>query len=325
MTYSVRLEDFESIGDEWERVLPQCRTNTIFVTPRWQNVWWRRFGEGWQLSILSVRDDGDLIGIAPLMIREGVVSFIGDKDLYDYQDFVVPEGNEEAFYRTLCEHLLKLEWSSLDLSSLPQGSSSLAHLPDIARGLGLSVEVVEEDTTPLTGLPSTWEEYLSGLRKKDRHELRRKMRRLDNADSPHQYVCEDEACLSCGMQDFFRLHRASSGEKGKFMTPEREGFFMDLATELAPADQFKLYFLEVDGVRVACCICFDYDGSYLLYNSGYDPRYSALSVGLINKALCLRDAIEGGRRVFNFLKGTERYKYDLGAKDEKVYSMVVRR
>ena len=76
---------------------------------------------------------------------------------------------------------------------------------------------------------------------------------------------------------------------------------------------------------MASCICFDYAGSYLLYNSGYDPNYSALSVGLLNKALCVRDAIEKGRDTFNFLKGSERYKYNLGAKDMAVRSMVVRR
>ncbi len=116
------------------------------------------------------------------------------------------------------------------------------------------------------------------------------------------------------MDDFFPLMRASSHDKDDFLTPEREDFFKKLALELAPRGQFKLYFLEVDGVRVASCICFDYAGTYLLYNSGYDPEFSTLSVGLLNKALCLKEAIEEGRECFDFLRGNERYKYDLGGK-----------
>jgi CelD/BcsL family acetyltransferase involved in cellulose biosynthesis len=70
---------------------------------------------------------------------------------------------------------------------------------------------------------------------------------------------------------------------------------------------------------------FDYEGSYLLYNSGYDPGYSHLSVGLLNKALSIKDAVERGRESFEFLRGTERYKYDLGAQDRAIYRLTVHR
>ena len=48
-------------------------------------------------------------------------------------------------------------------------------------------------------------------------------------------------------------------------------------------------------------------------------------MGLLNKALSLKEAIEEGKHSFDFLRGTERYKYNLGAKDQVVYQMVVRR
>ena len=325
MTHSVRVGDFTTMNDEWEGILPLSSTNTIFVTPWWQRVWWRHFGEGYDLCILSVSDDDGVAGIAPLMLKGGVASFVGDKDLFDYLDFLVPRGKEEIFYNTLWDHVQGLAWDTLDLSSLPEDSPTLKYLPPLVERSGYAVEVAHEEMTPVAALPSTWDDYLLGLSKKDRHELRRKLRRLERADSTCQYVCNDVDALPGCMQDFFRLLRASSDDKLAFLTPERESFFIDVALELAPKHQFKLYFLEVDGVRVASCICFDYAGSYLLYNSGYDPSYSALSVGLLNKALCIRDAIEDGRDTFNFLKGSERYKYNLGAKNMAVHTLVVRR
>ena len=123
------------------------------------------------------------------------------------------------------------------------------------------------------------------------------------------------------MQRFFTLLRASSPDKEEFLTPEREKFFLDVARESASRDHFRLDFLEVGGTEVAACICFDYGGAFLLYNSGYDPSYSRLSVGLLNKALSIRTAIEEGRKVFNFLKGDERYKYNLGGQDKAVYRL----
>ena len=325
MSYCVREEALESIREEWEAILPSCATNTIFVTPGWQEVWWRNFGEDSQLSILTVRSTDELLGIAPLMVKDGVVSFVGDKDLFDYFDFLVPQGTEAAFYEALCDYLLKLDWHTLELSSLPQESPTLRYLPTVADIQGVSVEVTREEMTPVASLPTSWDQYLARLTKKNRHELRRKLRRLERADNARQYSVDDLDDVTAGMSDFFRLLRASSDEKDEFLTPDREQFFLDVALELAPKDRFKLYFLEVSGVRVASCICFDYGDSYLLYNSGYDPNYSDLSVGLLNKALCIRDAIEEGRHSFNFLKGTERYKYDLGGTDKAVYELVVRR
>ena len=325
MPYSVRVEDFHGFQDEWQKLLPSCSTDTIFVTPSWQSVWWRHFGEGSELHILSVRDGDEIIGIAPLMLRGGAFSFLGDSDLFDYHDFLILRGREPEFFDSILDYVLDLDWHALALVSLPQASRTLSHLPAIAEKRGLVVEVTPEDMAPVAVLPSLWEEYLGGLSKRDRHELRRKLRRLENADSPRQYVCEDPATLPDYMREFFRLLAASSPEKATFLTPERQSFFNDIALDLAPRGQFRLYFLELNGVQVASCICFDYGDSYLLYNSGYDPDYASLSVGLLNTALCLREAIERGKHSFQFLRGTERYKYDLGGTDQAIYKLVVRR
>ena len=323
--YSVRVEEFDGVQDQWEGILPHCSTNTIFVTPRWQRIWWRHFGKEAELSILSVRDGDEILGIAPLMLRNGVMSFVGDDDLFDYHDFLVPQGNEAVFYDVLFDYLIGADWHTLELTSLPEGSPTLSYLPVLGERGGIAVEMREGEMTPVAALPSSWEGYLAGLGKKDRHELRRKLRRLERADNVHQYICDDRHVLDGCMNDFFRLLRASNSEKRAFLTPERERFFMDVASELPPWSQTRLYFLEIGGVRVATCICFDYAGSYLLYNSGYDPDYSALSVGLLNKALCIREAIEEGKSSFNFLKGTERYKYDLGGRDQAVYRLIAHR
>ena len=325
MSYSVRQEEFDGIEEDWERILPSCSTNTMFVTPSWQRLWWNHFGEGSKLSILSVRNGHQILGIAPLHVKDRVLSFLGDTDLFDYHDFLVPRGRETVFYQALCGHLKEMDWQMLELRSLPQDSPTLSILPGLAEQAGFTVDVTTEDVAPVASLPSSWDDYLAGLRKKDRHELRRKMRRLDETDAACQYVCDNFGAIGRCMQDFFKLMRASSPDKLRFMTPERERFFLDIARELAPRGQFRLFFLEVSGVRVAACICFDYADSYLLYNSGYDPSYSALSVGLLNKALCIKEAIMEGRRTFDFLRGTERYKYELGGQDRSICRLVIRR
>ena len=325
MSNKVFLEEFNRIEGDWEQSLAHCFTNTIFVTPWFQRIWWRVFGDGSQLRILTVRDGESVIGIAPMLLSDGTLTFLGGSDLFDYHDFLVPKGNEQRFFETLFDHIGMMEWDTIDLRSVPQDSPTICFVSLIGEQMGYSLEVVKEDVVPFLDLPSTWDQYVGELPKKSRHELRRKIRRLENEGVVKQYSCTDDHSVREGMQQFFHLHKISRPDKKLFMNRDRERFFLDIALELADKGQLHLAMLELDGKCVASCISFDYLGSRLLYNSGYDPEYSNLSVGFVNKAFAIKEAISDGKHTFNFLRGAERYKYDLGAKDSTVYRLVLRR
>ena len=318
-------QGFEELTELWEDALTGSSSNFIFLTPAWQRIWWEEFGKGSQLQLTTIPVDS-AVGIAPLMLTEGVLSLIGNTDLFDYRDFIVPGGAEEEFFRSLLDRLEPLRWESIEMPSLREGSPTLDVLPSVAREeWGYQVHVEAEDNSPGMALPSTWDEFVSSLSKKDRHELRRKVRRLQGAGAVRLDVLTEPQAVDDSMDDFFNLLRKSRRDKSKFLTDERERFFRRMARELAEKDQVRLHFLELDGVRVASALCLDYDGSIYLYNSGYDPDYSALSVGLVGKAYCIKDAIESGREYFDFLRGSESYKYHLGGADRAIYAMTISR
>ena len=321
----VSTDQFEEVQDAWEQLLPSCSTNNIFVTPWLQRVWWRNFGDNLQLRILSLRDGDSILGIAPLVQEGDVLRFPGGRDLFDYHDFLVVRGEEDRFVNALFDHLDSEEWQTIELLSLPENSPNLRILPAAAKEHGYNVAVEEEDKAPVSRLSDTWDGYLARLTKKKRHELRRKVRRLEANGAVRQFQCTDVDAIEEHMPDFLRLHRASSPEKAQFMNEERERFFLDMAAALGARGQFNLAILELDGNRVATCINLDYGDTYFLYNSGYDPAYSRLGVGFVNKALALKESIEAGRRTFDFLRGNERYKYDLGAEDRSVFKVTVTR
>lgn len=311
---------------DWEKILPECSNNTIFITPWWQSTWWKRFGKGQPPLVESIREGANVLGIVPLIHFNDELTFIGSPEVFDYMDFPVVAGREERFFELFWNRVAGLSWSVLRLESVPEASPTLVHLVNLARSKGCNVSVSEVDKTPYTILPDNWEDYLSGLRKKDRHELRRKVRRLDSGKEYKQSLAIiEEGNSEQMMEDFFRLMALSSDEKSNFLNSSNKRFFIDIAQELSKRGQFKLFYLEIDGINVAACICFDYDGKFLLYNSGYDPIYSSLSVGLLNKAFTIDTAIAEGKTEYNFLKGIERYKYHLGAEDRIVYDIEVSR
>lgn len=323
MAYTVTQRSIDDLADTWEALLPRSATDSIFLTPRWQRLWWKHFGQSAEPLVYALQDGSAIVGVAPMYLRDGELSLMGSTDVCDYGDFVLPAEHCTGALSALFAHIDPLPWSTLVLHSVPGESPTLAYL----RGLGprYVVDIVQEDVAPQLELPADWDTYLSRLTKKDRHELRRKFRRLDHAGEVRFVTCTDPGALPRDLSDFLRLHRESRDDKAAFMSERMEAFFRDTVTEFLAEGTARLSFLEVNGKRVAAIIAFDYGPDRLLYNSGFDQAYSHLSVGLLLKALSLREAIEAGKRRYDFLRGNEPYKYDLGAHDRPIYQCTVRR
>ena len=103
-----------------------------------------------------------------------------------------------------------------------------------------------------------------------------------------------------------------------------ETFFRRVAALLADADGFRLWLLEAPDGPLASFLTLEWDGTVGLYNSGFRPEAAALSPGLVLLTHIVRDAIERGRRRFDFLRGEERYKYEFGPTPEPVYTVTIR-
>ena len=299
----------------------------MFDLPTWQRTWWGHFGEGREQRILAVSsDDGKLDLLAPMMQDGSTVSFLGGTDLVDYHDFICPNQPTETCMEAVVSELISD--SSVDkllLESLIDCSSTLQLVPRLIESKGWRVEVEKEDVSPRLELPGDWDEYLAGLRKKDRHELRRKLRRLEGAGDVRHIELSAREDVETAMPDFFSLHRMSMPDKQEFMTAERERFFKDVAAQLADEGITRLSFLELGGERVATSLSFVVGATRYLYNSGYNPEYRRLAVGLLNHAYTIRKSIEQGLSIFDFMRGDEPYKYHLGGVDREVFRITATR
>ena len=292
------------------------------MTPEWQEAWWDEFGHDDELRLLTVGPADAPLGLAPLLLSGGHITFVGGTDLFDYHDFITAA---PAFYPALFDCLETEPWNVMGLSSVPEWSPTFELLPQAARERGYAVVVEEEDVVPGVTLPESWDAYLTGLRKKDRHELRRKMRRLESA-GPVRVRLADAETLERDLVLFQQVMAESKAEKREFLSPEREAFFQRITSRMHEAGHLRLLLLEIgDDPATAAVLAFDYAGRRLLYNSGYRHGYDHLATGLMLKALCIKDAIESGLSYFDLLRGAEQYKYHLGGVDGRIHRIVVTR
>ncbi|HEY90480.1 MAG TPA: GNAT family N-acetyltransferase, partial [Dehalococcoidia bacterium] len=162
-------------------------------------------------------------------------------------------------------------------------------------------------------------EYLQLLNSKQRHEVRRKLRRLEEAGSVEYRFIDNSEFVPGFMDVFLDLFGESRDDKAAFMTAGMEVFFRAMAMEMSGAGLLRGGVLELDSVPVAAIITFDFNDIVYLYNSSLTEEHRALSVGVLSKALCIRDSIERGKKMFDFLKGDEHYKYQLGGQEVQLY------
>ncbi|MFQ6121876.1 MAG: GNAT family N-acetyltransferase [Dehalococcoidales bacterium] len=320
MTYTVTQESFASLTSYWINLTHCLKWGSVFVLPPWLEVWWRQFQPKAELHLGAVRKQSDIIGIAPLQLKGEKAFFIGGTDVCDYMDFVAAPGMEGHFFDALLDDLRQRGINYLDLRSLRPDSTVITHLVGVARNQGCEVSCHGAGVSVELDLPSTWDEYLGILTGKQRREIRRKLRRLEEMGNIDYHVIEDKAAVHDVMDTFLKLFSGSRQDKAVFMTERRESFFRAMTETMAEVKLLKLGILELGTLPVAMVTCFDYNDGVYLYNSGYDPQYRSLSVGLLSKALCIKDSIGKGRKRFDFLKGAEAYKYHLGGKEIPLYN-----
>lgn len=290
-----------------------------FLHPIWLRTWLSEFGGDYEPLILAC-ERGDVIGVAPMMRSDGVLSFIGDTSICDFMDVVVDPDHAEAAYQDLWRQVCAEDWSELELWGLMESSPTRERIKAFASEQGYAVTEEREAVAPRLALPDSWDAYLASLGKKDRHELRRKIRKLYESGAAVSFeMLSTQQEVAGAMDDFLDLHTRSRADKTQFMTPEMEMFFRRMASSMASEGLVRLFMLGVNSKPAASVLCFDAGSHLYLYNSGYDPEFSSLSVGLVSKALCLQWAIENGMTGLDFLRGDEPYKYDMGAKDQEIY------
>jgi len=320
MSYTITHESFTSLTSCWSNPSHHLKWNSLFVLPAWLKVWWQELGDGAELHLDAIRQEKEAIGIAPLLVREGKASLIGSTDVCDYLDFVIVPGREKDFFNFLLDDLRQKGINHLDLRPLRPDSTVLTSLVSIAQNRGYEVLCHPEDVSLELDLPSTWEEYLAILTTKQRHEIRRKLRRLAEAGRVDYSFVKDSAAVPDAMDTFLKMFSESRQDKATFLTARMESFFRSLADSMAKAGLLKLGILKLDLLPAAMIMCFDYNDCIYLYNSGYDPQYNSLSVGLLCKILCIKESIREGKKKFDFLKGDDTYKYQLGGREVPLYS-----
>lgn len=317
--------DFERLGSEWNGLLSQSESDTVFLTWEWLSTWWRIYGSGKKLRVITAVDEnGDLVAIAPLYqrfrkacpgltIREVRFLGTGEDVSPDYLDIIVKRGWEAAAPRAILQHLVNEGgWVLLNLTDIPAGSVSSSFLQHSAMDLGLKTFVSECAICPYIELPSDWESYLGGLGSSSRDNLKRRTKNLEKRYMTRHVIWQSTDGLDVAMDKLAELHTTrweSKTDRHGFSTEKYREFHKAVARSFAEKGWLQLSGLELDGRIAGMYYEYRYNNKLYYYQAGFNPAYADLSPGLVLRGYIIRKAIAEGLTEIDLLKGAYEHKY----------------
>ncbi len=312
-------------SERWRELLANSQTATPFQQPTYLAAWWEHLGQG-ELQLVAIWEEDQLLGIAPLSRQDDHWQLIGGPEESDYLDFIVSASRATEVYAALATFLKSQNWSQIELYSLPADSPTRSWLTQLSLDREWLISAEKQLTCPVITLPTDVATYWQSIEPKVAKSYRQAQKNSGIDDEISYEVLTTSDAVATAMPDFIRLHRASSPEKAGFWVGGREAFFGTAIPALAEANLVKLFFLKVNGDRAAALLIFDWHSQYLLYNSGFDAgRYGYLRVGSVLLAHTLETAITEGKTRYDFMRGDEAYKLELGAKPEPVFNLTLTR
>ena len=337
MDYTLHTTFPNSLESEWNALLAESAGHVPFLRYEYLQAWWNGRGGGeWppeaRLAIVTAHQEGRLAGVAPLFHAPDFrgrpcLMLLGAVEISDYLDIIALPGKLDTFLAALLDFLqgLDLPWQELVLHNLLDDSPTLPALQALAGSLGKECRVEVLQRSPYISLPQDWETYLAGVDKKQRHEIRRKMRRAAELEVPASlHIVDDAASLDAEIEAFLGL-MAQDEAKARFLTgPMREQMRQTMRMAFT-CGCLNLAFLQFGNEKAAAYLSFDYLNRVWVYNSGFNPRYFETSPGWVLLGHMIQWAISNGREALDFMRGDEEYKYRFGAVDRHVVKAALTR
>ncbi len=336
MDFQLHVEFPDAIADEWDQLLAESPSHFPFLQHDYLKIWWQTRGGGeWpqaSLAVITAYEGKRLIGIAPFFraVHDGkdALLFLGSIEISDFLDLIVRQADLPAFTAGLLAFLRSpaagaLQHLPLDLYNLLETSPTIPALQAAGKAIGAAVQVEKLQHSPVIALPGDWNAYLESLDKKQRHEIRRKLRRIETFGLPIRWeMATDKAQLEAQTEVFFSLMRQDREKQG-FLTPAMEDQMRRMVRFAFDSGSLQLAFLYIGDQPAASYLNFDFQNQIWVYNSGIDLRFMDYSPGWVLLANLLQWANENKRASFDFMRGNEEYKYRFGAVDRFVMRVLL--
>ncbi len=335
------FNQLKAIQQEWDDFVESV-SGDIFLTYDWCRVWWKYYGKNRRLRIFVFRHEGALVGVIPLFIEKiwlgpvfvRAIKIVGsDFTLAQFSLPIYPEYIEPVI-QSFIEIISKEKWDTMHIGPV---AGKYKHFEKLRSTFDSSLYDTYYIFSKSTGvqtyfdLPDKWEQYLAGLKKKERQLIRSNYRKIQDKGMAMQSGLASAEDFNDKFSEFVRTHQLRWQELGK------AGHFGDWPNSLefhreVAGSQLKHGRLRLFEVRLSKD-SFAYQYSYkcgqnyfefLLgrYLSHHEP---GIDLGRLLFAEQAQRAIYEGVVLIDSMRGKYEYKLRLGGKLFPIRSIYITR
>jgi CelD/BcsL family acetyltransferase involved in cellulose biosynthesis len=326
---------------DYERLYQAAGNSLPFALQEWHLAWWEHFLnrsphiQEQPLFCVVRNGGGESVGLVPLILsrrrlgplKVGIVAPIGaDPALTEIRNPLVTPGCERPTVRAVHDALARISgWDWIQWSGVSEGlAEALTH--------ETAAQCYEVSEDYILDLPSSWEEFRSGLQRNVRESLRHCYNSLKRDGHAFEFVvAREREQVRQGLDRFLELHamraRAARGPKHPdcFAGRAVREFLYDVCGRLAARDAVRLFQLRIGTRIVASRVAFVVGEGIYLYYSGFDPAWARYSIMTTTLAEAFRYAMANGIRTVNLSLGREQSKVRWRPRMVRFYSALVRR
>lgn len=314
----------------WNRLLARSETHSVFLTWQWLSTWWECFDEGATLFVFAVERDGELVGVAPLMVRREnglrYVEFLG-MGSSDYCDVLATEDDKPEVVRAVLDALMKRKdrWDRIRLRYLPAKSSTARALAGVSLPAGWEFVQDVEAVCPALSIEASRSFAESCAQKKS---LVRHAKYFERLGPLRFYHALDADEIMDRLPDFIEQHRDRrfmAGDHSLFDDPRHRRFYERMIPVMLEAGLLRFGVLRWRDEVLAYHLGFQYDGVFTWYKPTFNVDWARYSPGEVLLKSLIEDALANQIRVFDFTVGDEAFKERFAnVKNENLRIQIVR-
>jgi len=319
------ISDFESLSDSWNNLLKRNMVeDNIFLTWEWLSIWWKHFGKTRKLLLLAVKENNEILALAPLMLskyklpRFGAmrrIEFIGSPHS-DYHNLIIIKEKMKCLKNLLIYIIEEIKnWDWVELKEINEHTPTVRLLRALAPNSSTGLTFVERvcNICPYIPLYGSFDILMKNLTKNMRQNINKYLRRINRDFKNVSFKRYDKADFSVkeAMKVFIKLHQKrwnSQGLPGAFANEKFRDFHLEIADLFDRRGWLGLYFLMVNDEPVSAQYTFEYKLKVYYYLAGFNPEFSDYSVGNLTTMFLLKECIKRGFKEYDMMRGDEPYK-----------------
>ncbi len=313
-------QEFCGLKDEWNRLLDANFSSGVWQRHEWYDCWWRAFGGGAQMFIVTMRDGIELSAVMPFMIvpmrikglKQRVLRFI-ENGITPRSSFLMPEVSAERLALVWSEIFrCSSQWDLAILANIEQGNLGYDEWRGYLKENAVRQVELPERTSPYLTLSDGWEAIWNGFGRNLRRNLNRARARLAKDGSYELVECVSPQEVLGALGYCYEISKLSwKGQRGIDMAGnDRRTRFYDLITEAATANGWiNIWLLKFRDRTIAFEYAFEKNGHVLPVAADYDPEFKQYSPGTVLRSLVLERLCSRNMTTYDF--GGTVYDYKL--------------